>query len=259
MILLLNMISFIAAEKVVSTYKHQDIDVQLNLQLIDYTKENNGKVIIDIKNYKHHEQPKKNIGIQRFCDLTFHAFLIALPNENISMDNKKEFDRIMTHIYQKMDIRKLETIIFIAHALHNTTGFIFNYDKKDKNRYRSRGLLQIKGEENYKALDKLNKNRKLFSYVSDPEKYRSLSGQNIDVTIEYYKKFVIGKLRKQGKKITYKNTLDILNPEEVGVNAAELYLKMRFERRVRIYKIFVALFHRGIKKIKTSVTSKRKF
>lgn len=134
--------------------------------------------------------------------------------------------------------------MFMAHALHNTD-FFKEMESKDDAMYRSRGLLQIQGKDNYKKLQKIvldmvkkNQANKDVNYMKNPGSYSELSFLNIKVTVKWFMDHIITPLEKEKgiSTVTYMDTLKKLNPEEVqGENIDKNDHEYKLEQRKKIY------------------------
>lgn len=133
-------------------------------------------------------------------------------------------------IYKELHHDLNNLLIFIAHALFNTDGFRFltNWCDSRNDIYKSRGLLMITDEKNYRKLDSFSK-----GWLRHPNRLGQLTKEAICVTLKFWKWLIRENCN------TYCSTLIALNPMEVQHNAhhnAEL-MKRLYNRK----KLYVEL------------------
>ncbi|KAK1347775.1 hypothetical protein CWI37_1020p0010 [Hamiltosporidium tvaerminnensis] len=141
-------------------------------------------------------------------------------------------------IYEEMYFKYNEMILFLAHALHNTGNFRHFVNEKDtaSGKYKSRGLLQIRGEQNYKLLNEISQNIHT-NFEEYPEELGKCDSNAIKVTIGFWNlKVEEWKAKNPCKIFGFKASMDILRPIESSTRSRETArYEERYNARLKLY------------------------
>lgn len=164
----------------------------------------------------------------------FLKIYYSLENETVLLN------KILKMIYKRLHNNFNSLIIFMSHAIFNTSGFKYLVNVNDDSEccYKSRGLLQITGEANYKILDNISKTSHWSNYPGD---LGYLSVEAVNATLIFWKYYVFTE-----KNMTFETTLEILNPEEARKFALlDKNLEERYLNRYWVYKTLIRIFGNG--------------
>lgn len=110
-------------------------------------------------------------------------FMKTINSTNEKIFNAGEILKIIWDTIGGRDKSKLA--LFVASSLHNTSNYkVFEEADNSSDRYKSRGLLMIRGKENYKLLSHLSATE--HDYMCDPKRLSSVNEFAIRDTIEFW-------------------------------------------------------------------------
>lgn len=137
-----------------------------------------------------------------------NGFLSKYFDNTISED-------IFEIICERFNYDKQSIAVFLSHAIHNTSGFR-KLVASGGDPYKSRGLVQVTGENNYKILGE--------PFYSNPDALSELSQDAVLASLSLYMHFVLP------NSLAYLyDSLYFLNPEEVH---AENFLKKEYQNKI---------------------------
>lgn len=209
-------------EKIVNspvTQSEQDIAENLkekrNLLLDNSSEEENCSI-------PEHETPSNNkeILVQSKTYTSLSLYLIKYWSDDYLGEEKYKI------IFDHFNGNLQEIVVFLAHCVHNTSGFsLFAPFSTNREKYGSKGVLQITSIESYRALGE--------PYLSNPELLAQFTKESLISELEFYSRLV-----PQHKRADFYETLFILKPEEVqGENYIQQYYRDRLLARTAIYEM----------------------
>ncbi|KAF9761369.1 Spore wall protein 25 [Nosema granulosis] len=189
---------------------------------------------------KRHEFSKitKDLTQPQFIDKTKIAIMRLYPD--LSIEDIRRAESTLKLIYNSFTTKNKEILaIFVTHAIFNTSVFKV-LEEKEGGDYKSRGLLMIQGQENYKHLDKIVKRTPYVfeSFEKNPKALVQLNKIAIDITVQYFMD-----LFKNHKGFTYIESLNLLKPMEFVRCKQEKHTASDVEKlvnRTKLYNSIVA-------------------
>ncbi|KAF7682688.1 Spore wall protein 25 [Astathelohania contejeani] len=155
----------------------------------------------------------------------------------------ENYKYILLIIYNHFIGRYNELVLFTATALHNTSNFKCLNGTKDgyDDNYFPRGLLMIKGRNNYEMLDRLNESQ----FVLYPEKLANLDKISVQCTLNFWDWIIhSGKKINTGFKVTFSSVLQCLKPLEADpINLSDPVIRERLENRKEIYRVLCQMLN----------------
>lgn len=160
-----------------------------------------------------------------------------------SSESETKIHLILKMIYNSFPEPNIEKMaIFTAHALFNTSCFK-ELEEMEGGDYKCRGLLMIKGEENYSKLDKLCFWTK--SFVKNPKCLADLKEAPIKATVEFFLNIYIKEVNENVS--LYEHSLQVLKPMEY-VRATENKLASddleKLTKRTHLFNLLEAKYNK---------------
>ncbi|KAM0686480.1 hypothetical protein COBT_002294 [Conglomerata obtusa] len=140
-------------------------------------------------------------------------------------------------IYDVLGSNMHELILFMANAMFNTCGFKFltNFNDTCNGCFKSRGLLMITGECNYKKLCDISRTMK---WLKRPELLGYLTQDAVYATLMFWKQLLYN------CELNFYAVLQRLNPQEARRDAqGSKELVMRYQNRKLIYDLLCNHFY----------------
>lgn len=194
----------------------------------------------------------ENLQFNRFYINTKKALMNIEQNTVANkILNSIEFKNTLKKIFVCNNLKPMELLCFLAHSFFNTSYFKNMENKDSTDKYRSSGLLQICGKKNYEILDEIRKKNQnpLSKYKSlDASSYADLNDENISITMEFYKEYILKNAYSDMKNdaTLFELTLKFLNPTDYQHLSKRENIKgidlARIENRLRIYNALVIAF-----------------
>jgi hypothetical protein len=115
---------------------------------------------------------------EKFIEITLDVL-----KEKIALTSKRLIRSILESIYNCLSgICEEKFALFVAYSLHNT-GFYTKFEKGDGT-FRARGLLGLKGKDNYKIITLLSKNH--MNYLKIPKLLSDVNQKVMEDTLNYF-------------------------------------------------------------------------
>lgn len=131
--------------------------------------------------------------------------------KNMCPPSRDDVENALGIIYKMLYRNFMGLVVFTSHVVFGTGGFLRLEAGREK--WASRGILQITGEENYKKLCKIMENDFFYHH---PEELRALRKKGIKGTVRFWICLIEENLGKyEEANITFWETLCLLGPSEV--------------------------------------------
>ncbi|WUR05176.1 spore wall protein 25-like [Vairimorpha necatrix] len=183
--------------------------------------EENPSQLVSDENHEDRDAYNENVYV------TLTDFVDKISNlMSIQYDWQKEvLIMIFTTFYGQAGVK---TLLYTAAGLHNTSNFTVLVDPNDSSKYRSRGLLQIQHESNYRTLTFLSNK---VDYLSNPDQLEALSQSVIGDTVKFYEYMLRDtytfrnyvRVMGLGDYDHIKDRPDIVNFEKIFTNLKKLF------------------------------------